>query len=76
MNLLKYLQTCEGPKQIEAIDVLDHEISIMLEQEDTKWKQRTKRNWYKLRDQNTNFFHACASQQKKENWIRTLPTDW
>lgn len=68
VTLLKLLQNRARTKEIEAINQLVKEISIFLEHEDIKWRQRAKSNWYELRDINTKFFHTCASQRKKKNW--------
>jgi hypothetical protein len=54
-----------------AADVkrLQDEINFILEQEDIRWKQRAKQNWYQYGDQNTPFFHAWASHRKRVNRI-------
>jgi lipoate-protein ligase B len=36
-----------------------------LEQEDLRWKQRAKQNWYKNGDRNTQYFHAWANQCRR-----------
>jgi hypothetical protein len=43
-----------------------------LEQEDIKWKQRAKQNWYQNGDQNTPFFHAWADHRRRVNQIRKI----
>jgi hypothetical protein len=40
-----------------------------MEQEDVKWKQRAKQNWYKNGDRNTPFFHAWADHHRRINHI-------
>lgn len=47
-------------------------MGFLLEQEDTKWRQRAKRSWYCLGDRNTKYFHICASQRKKKNYIKVV----
>jgi hypothetical protein len=42
---------------LAAIQRLQKEIDFILEQEDIKWKQRAKQNWYQKGD-HTHFFHA------------------
>jgi hypothetical protein len=51
---------------------LQDEINFILEQEDIRWKQRAKQNWYQYGDQNTPFFHAWASHRKRVNQIRVI----
>jgi hypothetical protein len=53
---LELLQQHEGPENVEAIQILKGEIEYILEQEDVRWKQRGKQNWYKNGDRNTFFF--------------------
>lgn len=43
-----------------------------MDQEDLKWKQRAKRNWFREGDRNTKFFHACASQKRKKNFSTSI----
>lgn len=57
---------------VEAIKLLDKEIGLCLEQEDMKWKQRVKRDWYKGGDKNIKFFHACVSQWQRHNKIQCI----
>jgi hypothetical protein len=69
---LEVLQRSEGPEQREEIKVLKGEIDYLLEQEDVKWKQRAKQNWFQYGDRNTPFFHAWATQRKKTNHIQLI----
>jgi hypothetical protein len=43
-----------------------------MEQEDIKWKQRAKQNWYKNGDRNTPFFHAWVDHRRIINHIRCI----
>jgi hypothetical protein len=44
---LEILQKDEGPENVEAIKRLQGEIEYILKQEDVKWKQRGKQNWFR-----------------------------
>jgi hypothetical protein len=72
---LEILQRDEGAVDGQQIKVLQNEIDALLEQEDTRWKQRAKRNWYRNGDRNTPFFHAWASHWRKVNNIQKIQDD-
>lgn len=57
---------------IVAIKNLEKEIDYWSEQEDMKWRQRVKKEWYKGGDKNTKFFHACATQRRSHNNIQRI----
>lgn len=69
---LDQLQKLKGPKDNEAIRALEEDLALLLEKEDIKWKQQAKRDWYHLGDLNTRYFHSCASQRKKKNWVHSI----
>lgn len=60
---LKIEQENEGPHNAEIIKILHKKLRLLLEQEDMKWRQRTKRTCCKLGEKNSKFFHSCASQR-------------
>jgi hypothetical protein len=66
---LEELQRQEGAEDWPAIKALKGDIDVILENEDMKWKQRAKQNWYKNGDRNTPFFHAWANHRRKINRI-------
>jgi hypothetical protein len=45
---------------------------VLLEQQDLRWKQWAKQNWYKNGDRNTQYFHAWANQRKRINKIHKV----
>jgi hypothetical protein len=54
------------------VNVLRREVNMLVEKEETFWRQRSRVSWLKEGDRNTKFFHACASQRKKTNLITGL----
>jgi coenzyme F420-reducing hydrogenase alpha subunit len=60
---LEELEMREGTGQWAEIKRIKAEIEFLMNQEDTKWKQRAKQNWYLYGDRNTQFFHAWADHQ-------------
>jgi hypothetical protein len=66
------LQRNESSENSEDIKVLKGEIEMLLEQEDLRWKQRAKQNWYKNGDRNTQYFHAWANQRRRSNKIQKV----
>lgn len=51
----------------------------ILAQKEIFWKQRSKELWLQAGDQNTKYFHACATSKKKNNQISRLKNkdgDW
>jgi exonuclease III len=71
-KLLAQLQQNERGDRWEEIKRVQAEIDFILEQEDVKWKQRGKQNWYLNGDRNTPFFHAWASHRRKVNRIEKI----
>jgi hypothetical protein len=57
-KLLEKLQKFESPNNLVKIKEVKGEIDILLEQEDRRWKQRAKQNWYSQGDQNAKIFYA------------------
>lgn len=72
--LLTELQRDERNHKSENIKKLQVEIGIMLENDNLKWRQRAKTNWYKLGDRNTKFFY-CATQRRRRNLISKVRDD-
>ena len=62
------LQDKDGAFSSE-ISRLRREINDLLDDEEIYWGQRTKPLWLKKGDKNTKFFHAQASEQRKQNTI-------
>ncbi|XP_042958006.1 uncharacterized protein LOC122293492 [Carya illinoinensis] len=74
-KLLQRLQAEESSENVEEIRKLTTELHALLEKEDLWWKQRAKTNWYKHGDRNTKYFHACANQRRKRNFINEVEDD-
>jgi hypothetical protein len=72
---LEILQKNESVMDGLEIKKLQQEIDFLLEQEDLRWKQRAKQNWYRQGDKNTPYFHAWASHRRKVNQIQKIQDD-
>ncbi|KAL0345258.1 UNVERIFIED_CONTAM: putative mitochondrial protein [Sesamum radiatum] len=57
------------------MEELKTELEENLAREEMTWKQRSKAEWLREGDKNTAFFHARASERRKNNTIRTLKTE-
>ena len=51
------------------ISCLRRDINDLLDDEEIYWSQRAKALWLKEGDKNTKFFHAQASERRKNNAI-------
>lgn len=69
---MEELQRQKGGEDWAAIKALKGDFEVILENEDMKWKQRTKQSWYKHADRNTPFFRAWTNHRRKINWIEKI----
>jgi hypothetical protein len=72
---LEILQENERGGDGPEIKKLQMEIDFLLEQEDIRWKQQAKQNWYCQGDRNTQFFHSWANHRRKINQIQKIQDD-
>jgi hypothetical protein len=62
----------ENPEIIEKEMVVKEELNSLIEQEDLHWSQQAKENWLRYGDQNSKYFHACASQKNCRKYIEKI----
>ncbi|XP_042962355.1 uncharacterized protein LOC122296619 [Carya illinoinensis] len=72
---LHRLQAKENRYNVPEVKKVKEELSLMLEKEDLKLRQRAKTNWYKLGDRNTKYFRTCANQRQKRNQITEVENE-
>ena len=69
------LERLSSSKTVDAISER-HTLKLRIAELDLKeeiwWHQRSKVQWLKEGDQNTNFFHSVASQRRRSNHIEQL----
>ena len=69
-NRLEALAMWEEDEELSLeINRLRGEINDLLDDEEMYWGQRAKAHWLKEGDKNTKFFHAQASERRKQNTI-------
>jgi exonuclease III len=71
LECLQWLDTQAEQRRLNAIErflrpIFKERFQQLADQEEHRWKQRAKRDWIKLGDRNTRYFHQLASQQKKK----------
>ncbi|XP_062152046.1 uncharacterized protein LOC133860461 [Alnus glutinosa] len=69
---LERLQRQELPRILATIKRVQGDLNKLLDMEDMKWRQRTKRNWFNNGDRNTEYFHAWAYQRHRSNFIGSI----
>ncbi|XP_041025315.1 uncharacterized protein LOC121265693 [Juglans microcarpa x Juglans regia] len=62
----------EDMHKVEELRAAKKELETMLEQEDQKWRQRAKLQWYQKGDKNTKYFHTCATERKRRGFITKI----
>ena len=72
---IEYHRRMTSPEGVLALKAHKEEHSKLLEQEETYWRQRAKKNWLQGGDMNTRFFNASASTRKQVNKITKLMDD-
>lgn len=80
-NLTKELEVIDSKIHLNRIVFgplemnLGRQIKDLLTLKATFWAQRAKRNWIQNVDQNSKYFHALASHQKRKNLIQGIKND-
>ncbi|XP_042939571.1 uncharacterized protein LOC122274613 [Carya illinoinensis] len=73
--LLKELQLLNKGDLNNEIKGLQSEVDVMLEEEEIKWRQRSKQLWLKEGDKNSKYFHKCATQRRQWNEIKVIENE-
>lgn len=55
--------------------ILRYKLDRLKEQQNIYWKQMAHPLWLTKGDRNTKYFHACASDRKRKNYIKRLRED-
>ncbi|XP_074373938.1 uncharacterized protein LOC141714312 [Apium graveolens] len=74
-KLNKVLRRVKSRRDVESVKRYKdtHEqLCEVLNQKEIFWRQRAKQLWMRSGDQNTKYFHACASKRRKRNQISNL----
>lgn len=71
-NQLVVIQGDAEGTNLQHVQTLKRDVNQLLEHEDIKWRQRSKENWMKYGDQNIRFFHASATQKKRQNLVYSI----
>jgi hypothetical protein len=74
-ELEKVVRQNMTPENLARQRELSEEIEKLLEMEELHWAQRSRVNWLKYGDRNTNYFHNAASMRRKKNRIKKLIDD-
>ncbi|KAK6164141.1 hypothetical protein DH2020_001005 [Rehmannia glutinosa] len=59
----------------KASKIIEQKIHTLMKREETMWHQRSRVNWIKDGDKNTNFFHRIANGRQKRNSIDHIKCD-
>ncbi|XP_071723324.1 uncharacterized protein [Rutidosis leptorrhynchoides] len=59
-------------KASDVIREAEARLNLLLDTEESRWKQRAKIDWHAHRDRNTSYFHAYANQRRRNNLVRRL----
>ena len=59
----------------DQVRTLREEVYDLMVKEDCLWHQRSRVEWLKARDLNTNYFHSQANQRNRRNYISKLVLD-
>ncbi|XP_030969950.1 uncharacterized protein LOC115990242 [Quercus lobata] len=57
-------------EDVTWVRVLEQEVNLLMDREAQMWSQRSKIQWLRDGDRNTQYFHSKASQRRRRNYIK------
>lgn len=69
MDQLKYNATSSSYERLIA---MENKLDCLREEEEIYWKMRSREEWLKWGDKNTQWFHSKANYRKKSNKIEGI----
>ncbi|KAK8533055.1 hypothetical protein V6N12_076336 [Hibiscus sabdariffa] len=63
-----------SPETLKTLAETEAELNDLIDKDEAYWSQRSRVQWLREGDRNTEFFHARVTGRRKKNWIKGLTT--